>query len=152
MSAQHALAKTADWPAYEEEEDSTAFGSLQSLTEFGQGYRVGGVTITNPPQYRYTVGPTTVVFNGLFGDEVLPWTVRTTMPLSEVFGSAVTSIPPEWELLRAITAAPEDQRMECMRVLGLIEADEDDYVDPGPDPQSVDLDWLASIQSGRFPS
>jgi hypothetical protein len=72
--------------------------------------------------------------------------------VSEVAASTVVSVPPEYELLNAIVRAPENLRLECMRVLGLIDRDEDDYVDPGPDPQTVDLDWLANIQAGRLPS
>jgi hypothetical protein len=167
-----------EWPAYKESEgNSTAqrphffkgtdfFGAHAKWTGF-TGVRwmknltnepVHALAITNPA--HFDLSPTTIFVTVKTDplDDVISYRltdplVASTTLFSELRESTVTAIPLEFKLLKAITDAPEDQRVECMRALGLIqEEDEEDYVDPGPDPQPVDFDWLASIQAGRLPS
>jgi hypothetical protein len=168
MSAKRALGKLAEWsPTQEVHGNSTAqilshniawvSTIMSNLHDFGINWaadlvdeHLRGVALVDP--VRWDFSPTAILVDNI-SDETLTFKQSTVTRYEWLSGTVTTFVSPEYELLKAIVDAPEEQRLECMRVLGIISRpDDDDYVDPGPDPQPVDFDWLASIQSGRKPS
>jgi hypothetical protein len=167
MSAKRTLGKMVDWPGQEEGKgNATAephFSKGTNMIRISQWSEVTAgwllkdwsdepvFGLLNDPVH-YDPRPSTVLVNVKFPAETGYTLIDMATTQSDELTESLKLSSPAYELFLAITRASEDQRVECMQVLGLIDRDEDDYTDPGPDPQPVDFDWLASIRAGRSPS
>lgn len=173
MSAQRALPKLVNWPGYEKAEgNSTAQtrdvfkGTNMILGNWGWPgpARFGWTIMDWPDEPMYSVlvkdpvlqdlSPTAILVRINEPDDFYTYEVGTaeTTLYSELRESVTTYVPPEYELLRAITDAPEEQRLECMRALGLLDADNEGYDVRGPDPQTVDFELMALLDPEQHAS
>lgn len=161
MSAERALPDTVDWSVYQDVEGNSTAQSRHSFkdTELFR-HHLGRFVGTGPKgrlvgpahsvvlndSVRFTLSPTAIfaIAGEAYPFELAePWAGATLY--SDLPGTMYPFASPTYELLKAITDAPEEQRLACMRVLGLIDADEDGYVPRGPDPQSVDFELMALL-------